>query len=625
MSDNNCPLRHNSFALATAPNELLLFDLSSGSHRPLQGHACQIQAVECAMDDHAIIFPIALLPCGGIQAVEYAMDGDVILSCGGCTLKVWDSTSALLLHSCGPGVAATATATASGNPSIACHRNKIRALAVNQKMSYLAATSGASGDPQVILWDVRVAKPLAHLSPSFTLPPSWAVGTAGQSAPVRVCMAMDVLCWQHGNLPRCECAWRWMRCASLALHCMSHHPFTPSRAATQSARVRVPMAMDALCFADERWLMCGSDTTGSAPSTIVLWDTSRPTSSSAAPSASPAATATPGASAPSAGPSVFHMPAFSSFVTCVAANPTDSRTVVAGGGDGGVALFDSCTHKAITRFSLGGSFEVRGIRGARGRQVTSAALSPCDRSRCLPSFSSSAAAPPSSSSAPPSSSSCPSPSLRALFCLSHGPPMPLVHTSGVVWCQANPTCSRLCALVVWLEHAESGVRGGRGGGVSASFVDCGDEGVNDARWLSASPGFVTATGNGSVAVWDLKRDLTLANPLTAFSFNWLNDQSCILLTLQPFPCSSAVPSIPPSPQQCGSAAVALASPSLHGRWRGHPVTPALPFEASQKPILCSSSPSLHDQVAVAPDDACIATGGDDQKVVSAFLSPLLHS
>ncbi|CAI5981083.1 unnamed protein product [Closterium sp. NIES-64] len=130
-----------------APNELLLFDLSSGSHRPLQGHACQI------------------------QAVEYAMDGDVILSCGGCTLKVWDSTSASLLHSCGPGVAATATATASGNPSIACHRDKICALAVNQKMSYLAATSGASGDPRVILWDVRVAKPLAHLFPSFTLPP----------------------------------------------------------------------------------------------------------------------------------------------------------------------------------------------------------------------------------------------------------------------------------------------------------------------------------------------------------------------------------------------------------------------------------------------------------------------
>ncbi|CAI5981079.1 unnamed protein product, partial [Closterium sp. NIES-64] len=356
---------------------------------------------------------------------------------------------------------------------------------------------------------------------------------------------------QHGNLPRCECAWRWMRCASLALHCMSHHPFTPSRAAAQSARVRVRMAMDALCFADERWLVCGSDTTGSAPSTIVLWDTSRPPSSSAAPSASPAATATPGASAPSAGPSVFHMPAFSSFVTCVAANPTDSRTVVAGGGDGGVALFDSRMHKAITRFSLGGSFE-----------VTSAALSP-----------------------------------------------------------SNPTCSRLCALVVWLEHAESGVRGGRGGGVSASC----------ALWIVGTKGSMMPGGSllrlASVAVWDLKRDLTLADPLTAFSFNWLNDQSCILLTLQPFPCSSAVPSIPPSPQQCGSAcgladkAVALASPSLHGRLRGHPVTPALPFEASQKPFLCSSSPSLHDQVAVAPDDACIATGGDDQKVVSAF-SPL---
>ncbi|CAI5990392.1 unnamed protein product [Closterium sp. NIES-65] len=406
-----------------------------------------------------------------------------------------------------------------------------------------------------------------------------------------------------GRVPQCKCAWQWMRSACFALpyvacpniHSSPNQP-TPAgqweqlarvlrRAAAQSARVRVRMAMDALCFADERWLVCGSDTTGSAPSTIVLWDTSRPPSSSAAPSASPATTATPGASAPSAGPSVFHMPAFSSFVTCVAANPTDSRTIVAGGGDGGVALFDSRMHKAITRFSLGGSFEVRGIRGARGREVTSAAFSPCGRffhaacsanccflfdSRCLPSSSSSAAAPPSSSSAPPSSSSCPSPSLRALFCLSHGPPMPSVQHS--------------------VQHA--------------GFVDCGDEGVNDARWLSASPGFVTASGNGSVAVWDV----SLADPLTAFSFahtrsiNTVKQSTCL-----------------------ADKAVALASPSLHGRLRGHPVTPALPFEASQKPFLCSSSPSLHDQVAVAPDDACIATGGDDQKVVSAFLSPLVHS
>ncbi|CAI7871184.1 unnamed protein product, partial [Closterium sp. NIES-54] len=262
-----------------APNELLLFDLSSGSHRTLQGHACQI------------------------QAVEYAMDGDVILSCGGSTLKVWDATSASLLHSCGPGVAATATASASGNPWIACHRDKICALAVNQKMSYLAATSGASGDPRVILWDVRSSKPLAHLSPSFTLP--------------------------------------------------------PSRAAGQSAPVRVRMAMDALCFADDRWLVCGSDTIGTTPSTIVLWDTSRPSSSSSssAPSASPAATPPAGASAARAGSSVFHMPAFSSFVTCVAANPTDSHTIIAGGGDGSVALFDSRIHKAVTRLSLGGRCE----------------------------------------------------------------------------------------------------------------------------------------------------------------------------------------------------------------------------------------------------------------------------
>ncbi|GJP80140.1 hypothetical protein CLOP_g11701, partial [Closterium sp. NIES-67] len=76
------------------------------------------------------------------------------------------------------------------------------------------------------------------------------------------------------------------------------------------------------------------------------------------------------------------------FVTCVGPSPADPRTIIAGGGDGAVAVFDSRIHKAVARVSLG-----------QGCEVTSAAFSPCGRffhaacsanccfvfdSRCLP-------------------------------------------------------------------------------------------------------------------------------------------------------------------------------------------------------------------------------------------------
>jgi hypothetical protein len=34
------------------------------------------------------------------------------------------------------------------------------------------------------------------------------------------------------------------------------------------------------------------------------------------------------------------------------------------------------------------------------------------------------------------------------------------------------------------------------------FVDNGDQGVNDARWFRNDAMLVTASGNGSVAMWD---------------------------------------------------------------------------------------------------------------------------
>ncbi|CAI5529663.1 unnamed protein product [Closterium sp. Naga37s-1] len=222
-----------------APNELLLFDLSSGSHRPLQGHACQI------------------------QAVEYAMDGDVILSCGGSTLK------ARLQTPFRPQGSVTA---------YPFH------LPLQPFRSDLVATSGASGDPRVILWDVLSAKPpiapplhplttaLHHSPPFSTLhirpsshewrqwgPTDHPVGRALIQAPrpslsllhsaaklpagllarLRVRMPMDAQC-----------------CALWTLHETSHHPYAPTnppssaaRAAGQSAPVRVHMAMDTLCCA----------------------------------------------------------------------------------------------------------------------------------------------------------------------------------------------------------------------------------------------------------------------------------------------------------------------------------------------------------------------------------------
>jgi len=65
-------------------------------------------------------------------------------------------------------------------------------------------------------------------------------------------------------------------------------------------------------------------------------------------------------------------------------------------------------------------------------------------------------------------------SARPLHCLSHGKQMPTA------------------------EHA----------GQLPGFVDEGDQGVNDARWLHNMPVLVTASGNGSIAMWNV----TLGQP-----------------------------------------------------------------------------------------------------------------
>lgn len=59
-------------------------------------------------------------------------------------------------------------------------------------------------------------------------------------------------------------------------------------------------------------------------------------------------------------------------------------------------------------------------------------------------------------------------SFRALHHLSHGDPMPTAENAFQV----------------------------------PGYVDVGDQGVNDARWFQNEPVLVTASGNGSVAIWD---------------------------------------------------------------------------------------------------------------------------
>ncbi|CAM6051411.1 unnamed protein product [Sphagnum compactum] len=115
------------------PNELLLYNLVSGRARELIGHNSQI------------------------QAVEFALGGDNIVSCASNIVKVWDSTSAACLHTLGPGT----------DDGTAGHKKKISAMAVNQFHSCLAATSGGEGDSKLLLWNILRGELVADLNAAY--------------------------------------------------------------------------------------------------------------------------------------------------------------------------------------------------------------------------------------------------------------------------------------------------------------------------------------------------------------------------------------------------------------------------------------------------------------------------
>ncbi|XP_078434494.1 ribonucleoside-diphosphate reductase subunit beta [Wolffia australiana] len=120
-----------------APNELLLYNLLSGKSIQLSGHNCQV------------------------QAVEFAVQGASIVSCGGNLMKpVWDATTGSCLFTLGPN------STDGGRSSVG-HTKKISAMTVNGYQSCLVVTSGGMGDEKLLLWNVLTGELNCDLNAIF--------------------------------------------------------------------------------------------------------------------------------------------------------------------------------------------------------------------------------------------------------------------------------------------------------------------------------------------------------------------------------------------------------------------------------------------------------------------------
>ncbi|CAN6464777.1 unnamed protein product [Victoria cruziana] len=243
-------------------------------------------------------------------------------------------------------------------------------------------------------------------------------------------------------------------------------------------------SIDAMEFCNQNLLVCGSDSAYGGPALVQLWDIETPQS-------------------------CVSFPASNSYITSLRTDPRSS-TIITGAGDGTLGLFDIRTCGGIARLSVGSNCEVTSVSfsscgtyfhassTANNTLVWDTRLVPMNHGPM-----------PSERPLPVNGSS----SMRPLHCLSHGKPMPTV------------------------EHA----------GQHPGFVDVGDQGVNDARWLNRESILVTASGNGSIAMWDV----SLGQP-------------CIRYLISHTRCANTV--------------------------------------------------------AVAPNDAYLCTGGDDQKVSFCLLS-----
>lgn len=115
------------------PHELLLYNLESGRGKELIGHNTQI------------------------QAVEFALRGERVVSCASNIVKVWNSRSGICLHTLGP----------ESDDGIPGHTKKISAMTVNELQPCLAATSGGDGDNKLLLWNVLTGELASDLNAAY--------------------------------------------------------------------------------------------------------------------------------------------------------------------------------------------------------------------------------------------------------------------------------------------------------------------------------------------------------------------------------------------------------------------------------------------------------------------------
>lgn len=212
-------------------------------------------------------------------------------------------------------------------------------------------------------------------------------------------------------------------------------------------KISVLPSIDAMEFCNQNLLVCGTDSAYGGPAMVQLWDIEAPQGCAS-------------------------FPANDAYITSLKIHPM-CGTVITGAGDGTVGLFDIRTCGGICRLSVGSNFEVTSVSFSNcgtyfhasstgnatlvwDTRMMSMTPGPMPTERPLP------VTEPALHSA------------RPLHCLSHGKQMPTA------------------------EHA----------GQLPGFVDEGDQGVNDARWLHNMPVLVTASGNGSIAMWNV----TLGQP-----------------------------------------------------------------------------------------------------------------
>ncbi|KAH9299106.1 hypothetical protein KI387_030788, partial [Taxus chinensis] len=213
-------------------------------------------------------------------------------------------------------------------------------------------------------------------------------------------------------------------------------------------------SIDAMEFCNQNLLVCGTDSAYGGPAIVQVWDIE-------------------------ASQGCASFPANDSYITSLKINPM-CDTVITGAGDGTVGLFDIRTCGGISRLSVGSNFEVTSVSfsscGTYFHASSTANATLVWDTRMIPMNPGLMPRERPLLVADPTMYS-----KRPLHCLSHGKQMPTAENAGQL----------------------------------PGYVDQGDQGVNDARWLHSMPVLVTASGNGSVAMWNVTLGIPCIRNLTS--------------------------------------------------------------------------------------------------------------